>query len=170
MTPTAIIEQAAADGVNLTLSPAGTIKATGNSDAVNRWAARIREHKPAIVAALQESANDTAADAGVEQFEFSPPSDPANDAEALEERAAIIAEGCGIDQARALQEARWQADRERCWRVFMGNAERILNVPAARRETMLADYRARAAQRYGEATARDMAGTLRNWVNGRGVH
>ena len=58
MTPAVIIEQAAADGVRLALSPAGTIKATGNGDAVNRWLPLIREHKPGVLAALQEAAND----------------------------------------------------------------------------------------------------------------
>lgn len=82
-----------------------------------------------------------------EVFCFSPPGDPANDAEALEERAAIIAEGCGIDQAAALQEARWQADRERCWLVFLRNAQRVLEAPAHEREGLLARYRIEAARR-----------------------
>ena len=46
--------------------------------------------------------------------------------EALEERAAIIAEGCGVDPAQAHQEARWRAERERTWRAFL----RILQAPA----------------------------------------
>lgn len=58
MTPATIIQQAAEDGVNLALSPAGTIKAVGGQAAVNRWLPLIREHKPGIVAALQEAAND----------------------------------------------------------------------------------------------------------------
>ena len=61
MTPAAIIEQAAADGVTLALSPAGTIKVTGDTGAVQRWQAILREHKPAIVAALREAANDPGA-------------------------------------------------------------------------------------------------------------
>lgn len=59
MTPAAIIKRASADGVNLALSPAGTIKATGDGAAVNRWLPVIREHKSGIVAALQEAANDS---------------------------------------------------------------------------------------------------------------
>jgi hypothetical protein len=55
MNPAAIIQQAAADGVKLALSPAGTIKAAGEGAAVNRWLPVIREHKPAIVAALANS-------------------------------------------------------------------------------------------------------------------
>ena len=58
MTPVQIIERAAADGVRLALSPVGTIKASGDQVAVNRWLPAIREHKPGIVAALQEAAND----------------------------------------------------------------------------------------------------------------
>ena len=53
MTPAAIIKDAAAEGVMLALTPAGTINARGNGDAVNRWLPLIREHKPGIVAALQ---------------------------------------------------------------------------------------------------------------------
>lgn len=59
MTPAAIIKRASADGVNLALSPAGTIKVTGDGAAVNRWLPVIREHKPGIFAALQEAVNDS---------------------------------------------------------------------------------------------------------------
>jgi hypothetical protein len=58
MTPAAIIKKAMADGVNLALSPAGTIKATGEGAAVNRWLPVIRKYKPGIVAALQEAASE----------------------------------------------------------------------------------------------------------------
>lgn len=58
MTPLAIIRDAAAEGVTLTLTPVGTIKATGKGAAVNRWIPVIREHKTGILAALQEVAND----------------------------------------------------------------------------------------------------------------
>ena len=58
MTPVQIIERAAADGVRLVLSSVGTIKASGEQVVVNRWLPAIREHKPGIVAALQEAAND----------------------------------------------------------------------------------------------------------------
>lgn len=53
MTPAAIIEQVAADGVRLALSAGGKIKASGDQGAVSRWLQIIREHKPGIVAALQ---------------------------------------------------------------------------------------------------------------------
>lgn len=55
MTPAAIIREAAAAGVALVLSPAGTIKATGGDEAVRRWLPSIREHKAGIVKALLEA-------------------------------------------------------------------------------------------------------------------
>lgn len=51
----AIIKEAMAHGVSLTLSPAGTVKATGGQAAVHRWLPLIREHKTAIVKALLEA-------------------------------------------------------------------------------------------------------------------
>ncbi len=48
----ALIARAAADGVRLALTPARTIKATGDAAAVARWLPAIREHKPALVEAL----------------------------------------------------------------------------------------------------------------------
>ena len=53
MTPAAIIQESAADGVNLALSPEGTIKATGAQGAVDRWLPIIRKNKPGIIAALE---------------------------------------------------------------------------------------------------------------------
>lgn len=120
----------------------------------------IREHKAELLAALAEP----------ELFTFSPPGDPANDDEALRERTAIMAEANGWDDATALQEARWQADRERCWRAFLRNAARVQAAPEAEREALLARYRAEAERRYGERTARDMAQSLASWVRGQGVH
>ena len=60
MTPAAIIREAQADGVRLALSPTGTIKATGDGAAVNRWLAVIREHKAEIIDVLKVGAGDTA--------------------------------------------------------------------------------------------------------------
>lgn len=60
MTATAIIREALSEGVKLTLSTAGTIKATGDDVAVGRWVAVIREHKAEIVDALKVCAGDTA--------------------------------------------------------------------------------------------------------------
>ena len=60
MTPVAIIQGAAGDGVTLVLTPSSAIKASGDQAAVNRWLEAIREHKAAIVAALKVSPADTA--------------------------------------------------------------------------------------------------------------
>lgn len=60
MTPATIIREAQSDGVRLALSPSGTIKASGDDVAVNRWLAVIREHKAEIVEALKVGAGDTA--------------------------------------------------------------------------------------------------------------
>ncbi len=49
-------------------------------------------------------------------FDFTGPTDPVSDAEALAEHTAIMMEANGWDEATAHQEATWQADRERCWR------------------------------------------------------
>lgn len=61
MTPATIISEAQADGVSLALSPTGTIRATGEGAAVNRWLPAIREHKAGIVEALKVGADGTAA-------------------------------------------------------------------------------------------------------------
>jgi hypothetical protein len=55
-----IIQEVQADGVSLTLSPSGTIKATGDGAAVNRWLTVIREHKAALVETLRAANDDTA--------------------------------------------------------------------------------------------------------------
>jgi len=55
MNPAAIIQGARSDGVELRLTDAGTIKASGDQAAVSRWLAAIREHKPEIVALLKGS-------------------------------------------------------------------------------------------------------------------
>jgi hypothetical protein len=91
-------------------------------------------------------------------FSFTPPIDPESDREALEERAGLIAEGCGLDPATALREAHLCIGRARAWSTFIANAGRILAAPAADRTSLLARYRTEAAARYGEATARTMAG------------
>jgi hypothetical protein len=62
MTPAIIIREAQADGVRLALSPAGTIKATGDGAAVSRWLSVIRERKAEIIEALKVGAAETATD------------------------------------------------------------------------------------------------------------
>jgi len=60
MNPATIIREAQAEGVRLALSSTGTIKATGDGAAVNRWLAVIREHKAEIIDALKVGAGDAA--------------------------------------------------------------------------------------------------------------
>lgn len=62
MNPATIIREATADGVTLALSPAGTIKATGDVSAINRWLPILKANKPDILSALQEAPNDTPGD------------------------------------------------------------------------------------------------------------
>jgi len=102
-----------------------------------------------------------------ELFAFAPGSDPLNDAEAIEERACIIAEGAGIPYPQALQEARWQAHREHAWRVFLANAKRILHAPKAERAGLLERYRKEAERRYGTDTAAFMLRSMQSWLAGQ---
>lgn len=60
MSAAVTIRGAQADGVELTLSPAGTIKAIGDGAAVNRWLAVIRQHKAEIIDVLKAGAADLA--------------------------------------------------------------------------------------------------------------
>lgn len=59
MTPTTIICKAMADGVQLALSATGNIKASGDQLGVEKWLPTIRAHKPEIIEALQDAANDS---------------------------------------------------------------------------------------------------------------
>jgi hypothetical protein len=61
MTPAEIIREAKAGGVRLTLSPAGTIKVTGDGTVVKYWLAVIREHKAEIIDVLKVAAGKKAA-------------------------------------------------------------------------------------------------------------
>ena len=108
--------------------------------------------------------------AATEICTFSPPGDSANDDEALRERVAIMMDGNGWDATRALQEARWQADKERCWRTFLLNAKRVVDAPKTKREALLAQYQIEAIRRYGPSTGSIMAESLRDWVTARRVH
>ncbi len=62
MTPATIIRDAQAEGVKVTLSPSGTIKAIGEGVAVNRWLTALRDYKTEIATMLkaggQTAAND----------------------------------------------------------------------------------------------------------------
>ncbi len=100
MTPATIIREAQAGGVSLTLSPAGTIKATGGEAAVNRWLPTIREHKAEIIDLLKP---------GADHGQGQP-----FDRKAFEERAA----SCEFDGGLSREEAEaivWhEDDRRRC--------------------------------------------------------
>jgi len=52
MTPVEIYRAACAEGVVVTLSAAGTIKAAGEQSAVNRWRPALAEHKIEIIKLL----------------------------------------------------------------------------------------------------------------------
>ena len=128
----------------------------------------LSRYKVSILQKLREVAIDTAPvvpafENPQESFSFTPPGDSANDDEALLERVAIMVES-GMDEATALQEARWNADRERCWRGFLRNAQRVLDASLSQREDLLAQYRKEAIRRYGDVTGDDMADSLRAWV------
>jgi hypothetical protein len=53
MNTSKLIEQATTEGVTLALSPAGTLTATGDQSAVDRWLPTIRNNKPSILCELQ---------------------------------------------------------------------------------------------------------------------
>lgn len=53
MTPANIINRVQSDGVSLSLSATGTIKAKGEAATVSRWLTAITEHKTAIIALLK---------------------------------------------------------------------------------------------------------------------
>lgn len=59
MTAETLIERARADGVGLMLTPAGTLKLTGEQEKVHRWLGVLRQHKPAIVEALRAETTST---------------------------------------------------------------------------------------------------------------
>ncbi len=57
MTPAAIIEQAASDGVSLTVTPHGTIKVSGKDVVVERWRALLAANKLGVIALLTHLAD-----------------------------------------------------------------------------------------------------------------
>ena len=127
----------------------------------------IGESKQSCAVAFAKERN---AQLAASEFSFGGPSDAQNDSEAVAERVAILAVENGWNDARALQEARWDADRERCWRAFLQNARHIQEAPVNHREVLLAQYRTEASRRYGAGPGAIMADGLRAWVKARGVH
>jgi hypothetical protein len=126
-----------------------------------------RSALPSVPASSPGCAQPVAEAPDTELFDFALLTDPDSDQEALEERAAIVAEGCGVAPTQALREARWQAEREQTWRAFLRNARRILDAPAGQRRALLERYHAEAAAHYGEPTAGFMVGTMRRLVAAR---
>ena len=59
MNPAEIIEQATVEGVTLALTTAGTITATGDQSAVDRWLPTIRDNKPSILSELHRERRRT---------------------------------------------------------------------------------------------------------------
>lgn len=162
-----LLARCLAAGLTLRATPDGVIAVSPRSALSGELAAAIRAERDGLLALLR--ANDPAAPppGPAEYFDFAPPGDPANDDEALQERVAIMVEGNGWDEATALREARWQADKERCWRVYLRNAARVLAAPVGERVALLERYRAEAQRRYGADTARSMAEGLALWVSAR---
>jgi hypothetical protein len=58
MTPAKIINQSAADGVIISLSVAGKVKATGIQEHVDKWLPTIREYKMSLIAFLSDAETD----------------------------------------------------------------------------------------------------------------
>ena len=156
MTPATIIERAAADGVRLTLSAPGKLKAIGEQQAVSRWLPIIADNKPNILAVLSTPATAEAIDATALEF--------------FEERAAIAEFDGGLSREEAEEGAREATERHRreCWERHQRNAERILSLPTwAAREQALDRYRKAAVVQYGEETGATMAKEMTAWIRFR---
>lgn len=65
MTPDAIIQATANDGLYLGRSPSGTIKAAGNGAAMDRWLPVIKEKKAEVLAVLAQGAGTAVGGNGV---------------------------------------------------------------------------------------------------------
>jgi hypothetical protein len=157
MSAATLLREASALGVRLQIE-GDRITVDGPRPAVERLLPALREHKQELLAALAP---------GPELFAFAPPAECDCLRDAIEERAAIIAEGCGMEHRQALREARWRVEQERALAAFQRNAERILAAPGRARAALLARYEAEAAERYGARVARNMAATLRGWTEKR---
>lgn len=113
----ALLSEAGADGVLVTLSEAGKLKVAGPADAVHRWRERIAANKREIIEALSLPARVSLASLSTvasENPQSAPPRiapDPDALAADFEERAAIIEEGDGVSRAEA---------ERRAWRIVYG--------------------------------------------------
>jgi len=57
MSTVALIQAASSDGLRLSLTHAGTIKAVGPRDALARWTPALREHKSKLIEELSKAAS-----------------------------------------------------------------------------------------------------------------
>ena len=156
MTPAVIIERAAADGVRLTLSAPGKLKAVGEQQAVSRWLPIIADNKLNILAVLSTPATAEAIDADALEF--------------FEERAAIAEFDGGLTREEAEAQAREATERHRreCWERHQRNAERILSLPTcAAREKALERYHKEAVAQYGNKAGDHMGREMANWIRFR---
>ncbi len=108
MTPATTIQNAAADGVSLSLSARGTITVGGHHPMVSRWLPVIREHKAAIIEVLRVGAGDTPS------ITSSAETVRPFDVETFEERAAIAEFDGWLDRVAAESLAWAEDDRRRC--------------------------------------------------------
>jgi hypothetical protein len=89
MTPATIIRNATADGVELRVS-GGSLKASGDREALTRWLPIIRENKPEILSALQGAANDDSAQPAPPHADRGTDQDPRKDAERIAKVVATL--------------------------------------------------------------------------------
>jgi hypothetical protein len=57
MSAVVLIQAASSDGLRLSLTPAGTIKAIGPRNALARWTPTLREHKAELIEELSQAAS-----------------------------------------------------------------------------------------------------------------
>lgn len=88
MTPAALIQRTATDGLQITITPDRQIKVNGPQEAITRWMPEISKQKWELICALQYPPPD------VKDFIFE-----------VEERAAHLQFGCHRAAAEALETA-----------------------------------------------------------------
>lgn len=83
MTPSTILREAAMDGVILSISAAGKVKAAGSREQVDKWLPTIREHKISLIALLSALVSETEK-ATTPSLVLSDPADVLPDAETVD--------------------------------------------------------------------------------------
>ena len=101
MGATDIFTRLARAGIHIAPPPDGRIMTKPRVRLTDELRKLIRWHREQILSAL---ADDTVLN---DRFFFAMPGDPANDDEALRERAAIMPEANGWDDVTALRDAHW---------------------------------------------------------------